>query len=288
MTTTIQTIRFGIEIETIGRSRSVLAAAIAEAIGGVARYEGGGYDKWAVVMTDGRKWTLMSDSSLSTGLSAEIVSPILTYADLDMMQTIVRTARKAGARVDESCGIHVHVDGAAFDVTSLTNLVTIVNKREALIVKALKISANRARFCKEINAAFMARLGTPRTIEELKTAWYGSADEASYATGQHYHNSRYVGLNLHSFFFRGTVEFRYFNGSLHAGEVKAYVQFCLALAARALTPGVRRTRPQVSSDKKMMGVFLTGLGLVGEEFKTARLHLSKAWSTRRVGSDVAA
>ena len=65
-----------------------------------------------------------------------------------------------------------------------------------------------------------------RSLDDMKAAWYGDAD----AHANRYHHSRYHGLNLNSLFYRGTVEFRYFNGSLHAGEVKSYVLFCLALA----------------------------------------------------------
>jgi hypothetical protein len=41
-------------------------------------------------------------------------------------------------------------------------------------------------------------------------------------------------VNLHNIWYRGTVEFRWFNSTLHAGKVKAYVQFVLALAAKAI------------------------------------------------------
>jgi hypothetical protein len=46
---------------------------------------------------------------------------------------------------------------------------------------------------------------------------------------------RYYGVNFHNVWYRGTVEFRWFEGTLHAGKVKSYVQFVLALAAKGLT-----------------------------------------------------
>jgi len=36
-------------------------------------------------------------------------------------------------------------------------------------------------------------------------------------------SSRYHGLNFNSYFYRRTIEFRYFEGTTHAGKVKAYV-----------------------------------------------------------------
>src|SRR5436190_10045147 len=108
MTTTLKQIRFGIEIETVGLSRTALARAIREVVGGTVGYED-------VVAADGRRWRVVPDGSLSGyELSGEIVSPILGYDDLPILQEVVRAIRRAGARADESCGIHIHVDGARF------------------------------------------------------------------------------------------------------------------------------------------------------------------------------
>ncbi|WP_442862889.1 amidoligase family protein [Acutalibacter sp.] len=41
-------------------------------------------------------------------------------------------------------------------------------------------------------------------------------------------------MNFHAFFTKGTVEFRLFNGTTHAGKMKSYIQFCLAMSAWAI------------------------------------------------------
>ena len=71
-----------------------------------------------------------------------MVSPILTYTDIDTVQQIVRAVRRARARVDSSCGIHIHVDAARFNAKALRNLVKIVNKQERLIEHALGLDAS--------------------------------------------------------------------------------------------------------------------------------------------------
>ena len=115
-------------------------------------------------------------------------------------------------------------------------------------------------------------------MEALKTAWYGYRGGNA---GYHYDGTRYHGVNLHSLFYRGTIEFRYFNGTLHAGEIKAYVQLCLAIAQRALTvtstQRARRIVPE-GCEKWTMRLFLKTLGMVGPEFATARLHFMKRLS----------
>jgi hypothetical protein len=81
-------------------------------------------------------------------------------------------------------------------------------------------------------------------------------------------------LNLHSVFQKGTVEFRAFNGDLHAGKIKAYIQFCLAMTAQALNQrSASPTKTQSSNEKYTFRVWLLRLGMIGDEFKTARKHL---------------
>jgi hypothetical protein len=206
-------------------------------VGGEVRHVGTPfcYDPWKVIDRRGRSWQVMADASLSASKNyqAEIVSPILHYEDIAELQEIVRAVRAAGGRTDSSCGIHAHVDGARFDARSVTNLVKIFYKQEALIERALGICPNRlSTFCKSIDPSFLERLekDRPRTMEELNRAWYGYHCPQP----QHYDRSRYRALNIHSLFFRGTIEYRCFNGSLHAGKIKAYIQFVLALSAKAL------------------------------------------------------
>jgi len=282
----MKTLGFGIEIETVGLDKEGAARAIARAVGGAARMSGNG---WEAVAADGRVWRAVPDGSLSGYRNAEIVSPILGYADIDTLQEIVRALHADGARADASCGIHIHVDGARFDAKELTSLAKIVHKQERLIEAALGIQAHRLqRFCRPLDTAFIERLEAraPRTVADVNAAWYGRQVHSP----RRYDDTRYHGVNLNSYFYRKTIEFRYFEGTTHAGKVKAYVQFCLALAAKALgakSASSRRREYNAATAKYDFRVFLLGLGMVGEEFKTARLHLlsrlggSAAWKGER-------
>lgn len=186
-------------------------------------------------------------------------------------------------------GIHIHVDGGRFDAKAVTNLVKMIHKQERLLEHALAVAPTRlARYCQPIDTRFLEQLETrrPRTLQEVNAAWYGYQNNAP----ARYDSSRYHGLNLNSLFFRGTVEFRYFNGTLHAGEVKAYVQLVLAIAAKAMSAKASSSKRRDFSEataKYDFRVFLLGLGLIGDEFKTARLHLTKrlagsaAWKGER-------
>lgn len=63
---------------------------------------------------------------------------------------------------------------------------------------------------------------------------------------------------------------------LHAGEVKSYIQLCLAISHQALVQrGASRSKTQSSNEKYTFRTWLLRLGMIGDEFKTARLHLLK-------------
>jgi hypothetical protein len=243
-----------------------------------------------ITTASGRTWKVVPDGSLSGGEnSGEIVSPVLGYDDIDELQNIIRAVRTAGAKADHSTGIHIHVGAERFDAKSVVNLVKLVHKQERLLEHALGVSETRlSRYCRPIDASFIQRLEArrPKTMQEVSDAWYGYRNTSP----QRYDQTRYHGLNLNSLFFRGTIELRYFNGTLHAGEVKAYVQLALAMAAKALgskAASSKRREFNPATAKYDFRVVLLHLGLIGDEFKTARLHLTKklagsvAWKGER-------
>ena len=112
----------------------------------------------------------------------------------------------------------------------------------------------------------------PITLDDVKSMWYNGGDYSH----RHYDDSRYHALNLHSVFNKGTIEFRLFNSTLHAGEIKSYIQLCLAISHQALVQKSARKAKTISDNEKYtFRTWLLRLGLIGEEFKTARHHLLK-------------
>jgi hypothetical protein len=287
----MQDLTFGIEIETIKQTREIVANAIQSVVGGTTRHEGLGYDAWTVTDAKSRTWKVVTDSSLSASRDrqAEIVSPILKAEDIADLQEVVRAVRRAGAKVDASCGIHIHIGASAFTPQAVANLVKTVHKQEDLIYAALKVNPNRkASYAKPVNESFLHLIETrrPKRMDDLNAAWYGRLNR----NPTHYDNSRYHGLNLHNIWYRGTIEFRLFNGTLHAGKVKAYIQLCLALASKAIESRSAKSEKRAynaATAKYDFRVFLLSLGMIGDEYKTARLHLlanfegQSAWKNTR-------
>jgi len=278
--------RFGIEIELTGLSRLRAAQVLAEYFGTPVSHDGGYYGIYSVLDGQSRRWKVMSDGSITTEkkegrriipadstYSVELVSPICRYEDIETIQEIVRQLRAAGAIANASCGIHVHVDASPHNANTLRNITNIMASKEDLIYKALQVSvARERRYCKKVEQSFLEELNRkkPKTLEQVSRIWYNGND----GRHEHYHNSRYHCLNLHSVFQKGTIEFRLFNGTTHAGKIKAYIQLCLAISHQALTQRcASRIKTQSTNEKYTFRTWLLRLDLIGDEFKTARLHL---------------
>ena len=292
----------GIEIEMTGLTRTAAAKVVAEHLGVQIQRTFGTYDTHKMQAADGRTWTIVRDASIrqkkringtlqdaGDEYKVELVSPILTYSDIPDLQEIVRKLKKAGAvnnTSELSCGIHVHIGKGKHTPNTLKNLVNLMASKEELIYKSLGIQQARAdRWCKKIDERLITNLAQkkPKTMEALADIWYTGYD---YDRNAHYNDSRYHGLNLHATFTKGTIEFRLFNGTLHAGEIRSYIVFCLALSHQALSQkNARANRTVTTNDKYTFRCWLLRLGLSGDEYKNCRHHLmaklsgNSAWKT---------
>lgn len=294
-----QTIGVEVEMNSITRQKAAKAAAD---FFGTGRFENtagrNGYSTWSAWDAQGREWKFQKDVSIAgpDEQKCELVTPILTYGDIETLQELCRQLRHAGAKSDASrgCGVHIHIGAQGHTPQSLRNLANIMASHESLIAEALKLDRSRmSRYCRTVDPNFLAKVNSrkPKTMAQLADIWYTSHG-ASYGRSHHYNDSRYHMLNLHATFTKGTVEFRLFQfdeptaerrGGIHAGQLKSYIQLCLALSQMAKDVRTASPKPQQSENPKYaMRTWLLRLGFIGEEFATARDFL-----TRNLSGDTA-
>lgn len=290
-----QTIGVEVEMNNITRRN---AAKIAADFFGTARYSDtasrNGYSTWSAWDANGREWKFQKDVSIASPESqmCELVTPILTYADIETLQELIRRLRKAGAKSDASrgCGVHIHIGAEGHTAKTLRNLANIMASHENLLADALDLDRGRINhYCRTVDPRFLEQVNKkkPTTMAQLADIWYTSHG-TDYGRNQHYNNSRYHMLNLHATFTKGTIEFRLFQfdepsngrkGGLHAGQLKAYIQLCLALSQLAKDAKSASPKPQQNENPKYaMRTWLLRLGFIGNEFATAREVLTKRLS----------
>ena len=287
-----QTIGVEVEMNSISRRK---AAKLAADFFGTGRFQDtahrNGYCTWSAWDAQGREWKFQRDSSINgpDDEKCELVTPILTYADMETLQELIRKLRKAGAKSDASrgCGVHIHIGAKGHTPQTLRNLVNIMASHESLLISALNLNRYRVtQYCRTVDPNFLTQVNKkkPTSMADLADVWYTSHG-ASWGRSQHYNDSRYHMLNLHATFTKGTVEFRLFQfdepsdgkqNGLHAGQLKSYIQLCLALSQMAKEVRTASPKPQQNENPKYaMRTWLLRLGFIGDEFKTAREHFTK-------------
>ena len=278
---------FGVEIELTGITRAEAAEALGAYFETTPQRSYDNYDSWYVPDREGKQWRIMSDGSIRAEWNddghyrrttdpeyrVEMVTPKLTYDEMEKFQECVRRIRQAGGKVNDSCGMHVHVDASNHNRQSLKNLLSIMYSKEDLLFKALKTDPARVnRWCQRVREPMLQRARRlsnepTRDLTQLENIWY----EGCISAHEHYNWTRYYALNLHSVFYRGTIEWRCFNSTLHAGRAKAYVNLCLAMSAQAIAQRTSVMRKTVSDNELFtFRVWLVRMGLNGDEFKNTR------------------
>ena len=285
----------GVEVEMYNIKRQSAASTAAEFFG-TDRYEytagRNGYSTWSAWDAQGREWKFQRDCSIKARNDeekCEMVTPILTYEDIPTLQELLRQLRHKGAKSDpgHTCGVHIHIGASGHNAKTLRNLANLMASHEDLLISALRLDRYRIdRYCKAVNKDFLEQVNRkkPKTMQQLADVWY-RGNGADYGRSQHYNDSRYHMLNLHATFTKGTIEFRLFQfanagngrrGGLHAGELKSYIQLCLALSQMAKQSRNCSCKPQQNENPKYaMRTWLLRLGFIGEEFETAREILTR-------------
>lgn len=133
----------GVEIEMAKITREKACRTVAKFFGTEHTVYRNG-SRWYCTDTQNRKWTVAYDGSIE-GDGAELITPILTYADIEELQIITRLLRKAGAKSNPSlgCGVHIHIGANGHTPQSLRNLANIMASHEHLLARAINIDAHR-------------------------------------------------------------------------------------------------------------------------------------------------
>ena len=175
-----QTIGVEVEMNNITRTK---AAQLAAEFFGTGRHEHtagrNGYDTYSAWDGEGREWKFQKDVSIAGPDSekCEMVTPILTYKDMETLQELIRRLRKAGAKSDATrgCGVHIHIGAKGHTPQSLRNLANIMASHESLLASALNLDRGRiSRYCRTVDPRFLERLNNrkPTTMAALADIWF--------------------------------------------------------------------------------------------------------------------
>lgn len=212
-TTTTEDRQFGVEAEFYGITPTMAIEAL-EAVGISVSFEGYTH----AVMSN---WKIVTDGSVSgagtgRGTGLELVSPILKGEEgLIELSKALDALHNAGAKVNTTCGIHVHVDTVGMNGMQRKNFFNAYVKNQLLMDRLVSQSRRN-------NRNYTCPFSNSQAEHYANLAEQGSLG-----------NSRYWTVNVNSFPKYGTLEFRQHQGSLSGKKVVAWVQLLLGMAKTA-------------------------------------------------------
>ena len=200
----------------------------------------------------GLNWSVKPDGT--RGVSAEAVSPILGSDTLTQCTTAARALASAGATVNKQTGYHVHLGADYYGLNGIANLV--VNWAMAHDTIAALVAPSRLNngFCRPLSLQ-----DADRTAEQVRNGRIANIN-----------GGRYYSLNLASYDRHGTVEIRLHHGTLNGSKIKAWAEFCNAMAEAAKAGITLEPADHASQNPADRLNNLAGLlrGLVGNEYLT--------------------
>jgi hypothetical protein len=217
----------GVEIEFEGDVNAVIQGLISAGLSSrTSRHSYMGHSN--------SEWVVKLDGSVSRG--GELVSPPLNFDDASAREQITRACQvlqAAGAQPSQATGVHIHVGCGDLTVKQVVAVAKNFFKYEDIIYRLASSGWRTIRqaavsYAPPLSEDRAKAIAKARTLDALMQAWYGHSRGRDYAR-DHSDSSRYCGLNLHSYFYRQTIEFRVFNGTVNGDRLQAYVAMCVAL-----------------------------------------------------------
>jgi hypothetical protein len=208
-----------------------------------------GTETFKPIRTALEEWrcSVVSDGSIVAGrggrgyeINSQPASGDLFCEQMDALGSALAAGK---ATANNSCGVHVHVDASDMGWWSVGKLIRLYAKLEPALFGIVEARRAKSTYCIPCGTKFMAGIENPASVKDVKEKvlldQYGrsSGKAVLKQQGNKYHSARYNALNLHSWFLRGTVEFRHHHGSTQGDKIKYWALTCASIVDRAIQWG---------------------------------------------------
>lgn len=176
-------------------------------------------------------WKMVRDGSLDDeyGMDAfELVSPPLT--NFDELERVCEVLNANGVKFNESCGLHVHHDISELKRQQIMRIYNFYNKYQDVIEETMPSHRVRNDYCQRISR-IIDRVNECDSKNELLVRIGGKGRDG------YYDNCRYYTINLRSFLYYGTIEFRQHYATSNFETIKNWILFTHKIIERGLKIG---------------------------------------------------
>lgn len=169
------------------------------------------------------------DASLSSGGIEFKTHPIRGKQLIENNYNFCNELIKRGYYTNSSCGLHIHLEVDKSNLKLLKNIYLFYQKYEEQFFKMLPRSRQNSGFCKKFKSIYqynykdvynaLSKINTCNKFKEFiyETENWGIKED------QHGNKKRYCWINMHSIFYRGTLEIRAHSGTINPEKINNWI-----------------------------------------------------------------
>ena len=176
-------------------------------------------------------WKIVYDGSIRAPRGfegCELVSPPST--NFKELEIVCKVLSDIGAKVNSSCGLHVHHEIKDLKRQQIMRIYEFYNKYEKLIDLFHSKYRENNKYCKTLSY-IIDKLRACDTKEKLLVDIAGKNQRSYYAS------CRYYKLNLRSYLNYGTLEFRQSDASIKFEDISNWIMFTHKIVERGTRVG---------------------------------------------------
>lgn len=189
------------------------------------------------------KWrcNIVTDGSIGPRGMELVTAPAGGSNWVEMISDLGVGFKDSKAVTSDRCGQHVHVDARDVDVYAMRRIIKLYAYTEQCFFDALPASRYNGQYSKVCGPEYLGWLDNAGKrlnkrwlaaqqygVSSLESGYYGKDKKEAVKqfdalvkrnTAQKYNSTRYKALNLHSYWHRGTIEFRHAHGTNNPEQI---------------------------------------------------------------------
>lgn len=180
---------------------------------------------------------VMSDGSVPGGFEC-CTAPANGDILIENLEVLSKTFRECGAKADEKAGLHCHVDCSDLSYNDLRKLIMIYARTEKAIYGIIDSRRAQGQYSRPYGPGLEKMVSEPFDCRrDIMSLVFGDRMDHTFkgGFGKGSHGAdRYMGLNLSSWWIRGTVEFRMHHGTTKAEKMVPWAMLMAGMVDSAV------------------------------------------------------
>ena len=172
---------------------------------------------------DGKGFGVCEDGSLNQGVEVQI--PASNGGQTEKLVEKACKVLNQYGYIRDTCGLHIHI-GYPSKLGAIKNAIIMGYVSEPILYGVNPASRYYSHYCQPIRKDFTLKQVIKAKIDDIDRLLYSkkygrntSKESMNRFKQEKYNECRYYGFNLHSFFYRGTIEFRHHSGTLEPVKI---------------------------------------------------------------------